>query len=57
MSRNEYQRRAYAMRRLSLACDRAILEHGDPVKNRLWARAWAERCFFRTPRRRIRPAP
>lgn len=41
MKRDRYQRKAYAMRRLSMACDRAILHIGDPEKTRRWAFAWA----------------
>jgi hypothetical protein len=38
MKRN---RKLYALRRLSQACDRAILRRGDPEKVKAWARAWA----------------
>lgn len=41
MKRDKYQRQAYATRRLSMACDRAILHIGDPEKTRRWALAWA----------------
>jgi hypothetical protein len=39
MKRDQWQRRAYAWRRLSKAVDRSILS-GDPGAGR-WAKAWA----------------
>lgn len=41
MTRN---RKMYASRRMSLACDRVIIKQGDVAKAALWVRAWAKRA-------------
>ena len=44
MRRNQYQRRAYACRRMSLAVDRSIRAR-DPIEKAMakrWAEAWAK---------------
>jgi hypothetical protein len=43
MRKDRYQRKAYAMRRMSLAVDRVIVARLDSDKHRAsrWVRAWA----------------
>lgn len=43
-------RKAYALRRLSLACDRVIAKHGDVSAAKKWANAWATLAGINTNR-------
>lgn len=41
-------RKAYALRRLSLACDRVIAKRGDVSAAKQWATAWAALAVIKT---------